>query len=464
MIGGLLKSASHLAIVATAGIFAVGISMSPVKAADLGGDCCADLEERVAELEATTARKGNRKMSLTVSGHVNKAIMYWSANQVTVTAPAAAPAGALGILGPTVAATTGTTSGTYLGVDNQNSSTRFGLAGSAKATPTLSAGYSILIDVTGGARSNAVNQANEESDINNSTQNRGDYGLRMRDANVWLESSQVGRLTLGRLTASGAVGMIDLGGISVIGSSSLGLIGGGFAIGNGGASNSSFNNWTDNAGDYNQRKDGIKWTSPSLVGFTISASVGETLREGAANTTLPQRDARIWGVDLRYAAEFSGFRLAAGIGYERGLDEQHTPANTKTTSWGGSGALMHVATGLFVQADYLKQSVDPIAANSRDANKWQVQAGISQNFFGIGKTNLYGEYARSNDWLDLHQGATLNTAFDSRVNTYGLGIVQNIDAAATELYLGYRNHSFSATGAGSIEDFTTVVGGARIKF
>ncbi len=32
-------------------------------AADLGGDCCADLEERIAELEATTARKGNRKVS-----------------------------------------------------------------------------------------------------------------------------------------------------------------------------------------------------------------------------------------------------------------------------------------------------------------------------------------------------------------------------------------------------------------
>lgn len=41
-------------------------------AADLGGDCYADLEERVAELEATTARKGNRKVSLEVSGQVTK--------------------------------------------------------------------------------------------------------------------------------------------------------------------------------------------------------------------------------------------------------------------------------------------------------------------------------------------------------------------------------------------------------
>jgi hypothetical protein len=34
------------------------------KAADLGGDRCADLEERVAELEATTVRKGNKKVSV----------------------------------------------------------------------------------------------------------------------------------------------------------------------------------------------------------------------------------------------------------------------------------------------------------------------------------------------------------------------------------------------------------------
>jgi hypothetical protein len=46
-------------------------------AADLGGDCCADLEERIAELEATAVRKGNRKVSVTITGYVTKQIMFW---------------------------------------------------------------------------------------------------------------------------------------------------------------------------------------------------------------------------------------------------------------------------------------------------------------------------------------------------------------------------------------------------
>ena len=59
MVGG---KYSRLALLAAMGMFAGAASA----AADLGGNCCADLEERVAELEATTARKGNRKVSLTV--------------------------------------------------------------------------------------------------------------------------------------------------------------------------------------------------------------------------------------------------------------------------------------------------------------------------------------------------------------------------------------------------------------
>jgi hypothetical protein len=76
MFGGL--SLRHHALVATAATALMGgFSHLPVEAADLGGDCCADLEERVAELEATTVRKGNKKVKVELYGRVNRVINFW---------------------------------------------------------------------------------------------------------------------------------------------------------------------------------------------------------------------------------------------------------------------------------------------------------------------------------------------------------------------------------------------------
>ena len=79
MFGGLTRTSSRIAIAAafglTLGVYALS---TPAKAADLGGDCCADLEERVAELEATTVRKGNKKVSVTISGWVVKTMNWWT--------------------------------------------------------------------------------------------------------------------------------------------------------------------------------------------------------------------------------------------------------------------------------------------------------------------------------------------------------------------------------------------------
>ena len=131
MIGGLWKSTSTAALFAAAGLFVGGVAMPSAKAADLGGDCCADLEERVAELEATTARKGNRRMSLTVSGQVTRSILYWN---------------------------DGDNSGTYAGLDNHNQSTRFVFSGSAKISPNVTAGFEFMTEWAVGARTSSVDQ------------------------------------------------------------------------------------------------------------------------------------------------------------------------------------------------------------------------------------------------------------------------------------------------------------------
>ncbi len=67
---------SRFALVAAASVL-LGSAVTPAAAADLGGGCCADLEERVAELEATVARKGNRVVTLQIYGDVTKGLMYF---------------------------------------------------------------------------------------------------------------------------------------------------------------------------------------------------------------------------------------------------------------------------------------------------------------------------------------------------------------------------------------------------
>ena len=68
MNGGSMTTFSRISMAAVA---ALVVGVSSANAADLGGNCCADLEERIAELEATTARKGTRKVSLTISGQIS---------------------------------------------------------------------------------------------------------------------------------------------------------------------------------------------------------------------------------------------------------------------------------------------------------------------------------------------------------------------------------------------------------
>ena len=94
---------------------------APALSADLGGDCCADLEERIAELEATTARKGNRKVSLTISGWVNEAVFGWD---------------------------DGTAHGVYQGTNSLEQS-RFRFTGEAKIDKDWSAGFVLEVGVQG---------------------------------------------------------------------------------------------------------------------------------------------------------------------------------------------------------------------------------------------------------------------------------------------------------------------------
>jgi hypothetical protein len=494
MIGGLLKSSSQLALVAAAGLFVGGVAMPSAKAADLGGDCCADLEERVAELEATTARKGNRKMSLTITGHVNR-IVTWYDDSKTSTA--------------------------YYGLDNTNSSSRFIFNGSAKVTPKVSMGFEIMIEIEAGGTSSKVNQFDEDGkltafvpSVNNTTtgpigvpsfnqHNVDAYFGDARRVAWWIEHADLGRITVGRWEAAGVLGTIDLTGhIFLPASASFILLNGGFFIRGAGGQiyTTTWANIGDPASNNPGRTELVRYDSPSWHGFIYSASVAEA--------------GDYWGTMIRYANEFQGFRLAGTVGYERVTDVATPgvvdPANVAFTGlrpditvWGFALSAMHVPTGLFVQGHYNHADFggNVIGAASgywgestthkAPAAQWLIQAGVSKNWFGYGNTSVYGEYGVATDWgVDIggrsFTAPANTTGFTpvagvtgTEMKVWGLGVVQNFSAAATDLYLGYRhfdaditcntaNCGSAATGATTgklpTEGIDVIVMGARVLF
>ena len=354
MIGGLLKSASKWALVAAAGVIVGGVAMPSAKAADLGGDCCADLEERVAELEATTARKGNRKMSLTVSGQVSRSIMYWNDSVL---------------------------SKIYAGLESRVEQTKFFMTGNARITPTLTAGFELQVEIglgaTTSAVSNAVIAAGAGGNVNGLNVDGGlggDSIMDVRTANWWIEDKNLGRGTVGRVNLGGPVVTIDLGGINTGATSRPALAGGGLQFRNSatlalsGVSVAAINGPVY-GGD---RIEGIQYDSPSIAGFLIRAVWGEN---------------SVWSASVRYAGEFSGVRVAAGIGMQKqsnpgqldaggvavsggsspacvGCLQPGSTIARADTEWSGSLAFLHVPSGVFAQGHYAKSEWTQLAGHA----------------------------------------------------------------------------------------------------
>lgn len=477
-----------------AGLLAAGWATS-ASAADLGGDCCADLEERIAELEATTARKGNRKVSLEISGHVNEGLLWWDDGIES-------------------------NAGLYT---NDNQRTRFRFKGKAKIDKDWEAGYQIEI----GLRTQNSKRFTQISPSGGD--NPADLGLDIRDSYWYIKSKTYGGVSLGtQATATDAITEANLTQTSVfskysdVEDSGLGLL---LRRKGDGLTNSSITpvgsltsapgesglTWRrligdggDQPGEGERRYQVVKYETSTLAGFTASASWGQD---------------DFWDVGLRYNGEFSGFKIAAGIGYGEQRDGFYLDTKTvcagrsdavagqpsldqQCNQFGGSVSVLHEESGLFVNvgagfkhdllieqtARFVGTGVDP------DQDFWAIQAGIEKKWLPVGKTTIYGEYydyngggnvRRTIDGPDGGVADALNpfaaggdsAIWSTGVQSYGLGAAQGIDAAALTLYVSYRHYEadlqvrqlVGTNAAGAIadvplEDLDVVFSGGIIKF
>jgi len=463
MDGGVKRHGGHLVAVA-AGLL-VSIAAVPAVAADLGGNCCADLEERIAELEATTARKGNRKVSLEIYSQVNQGLLYWD---------------------------DGFEDNTYA-VTNDNSRTRIGFRGKAKIEGDWSAGYRLEI----GIRTANSKRFTQENPLGND--NPADVGFDLRDAHWYIDNKKLGRVTVGlgatatdQITEINQTQTADFSKYSDVEDTGLGLS---LRRTNGDISTAYqyrrlIGVHGDQPGEGERRFSGVTYQTPEFAGFIASA-------------TWAQDD--YWDVALRYKGEFAGLKVAAGIGYgqiDTGTAQTQTACaaiandTSDCNQFGGSASVVHEATGLFVnfaagikKDDLIADTALYSGAVTPDDEQtfWALQAGIEKKWISLGKTTVYGEYydyegGSNTRTLDAAFAGTANPAavLSTGLQSYGFGVAQGIDAAALTLYLSYRHVEADITVANTtlpvggvatgapigvpLEDLDLVFGGGVIKF
>ncbi|MGE0053873.1 MAG: porin [Hyphomicrobium sp.] len=384
-------------------------------AADLGGNCCADLEERIAELEATTARKGNRKVSLTITGWVSSQL-YWFDN--------------------------GDESNVYVVDNNNDLSSNVKFTGTAQISPGWRAGYSLWI-YTNGPSSLTAGENWDATDRS--------WGLNAENSYWFIQSDTLGKLSVGKqsLAADNAALGTDFSG-TLFPANGVTFDGGLLNVTINGAPtgalwlNAAF--WCEHAGVgiandcAGGRLNGVRYDTPTFAGFTLGASWGED---------------DYWDIALRWSGEHSGFKMAFATAYSESTDPNilGNGANTNDNQYFQIGGMIkHLASGLWIHGTYGKNFIDDAPGNHPphpDAEGWYLKAGWSTKFSSLGNTHFYGEYGGNNDAFS-NQAACAGCINGVQITSsdatrWGLGVVQEIDAAAMSLWAKYRHHSLDGT-------------------
>ena len=394
---------TSLSALAAAGLLA-GSLATGANAADLGGNCCADLEERIAELEATTARKGNRKVSLTVSGWVSQMVTWWDNDDG---------------------------SDTYVHDAGSTLGSNVQFTGQATIVPGWTAGYVLHMELMGSdSLTMDETTANGPALYSGILSGTSGYNSVQTLQSYWfIKSDHWGKVSVGLQSsaADNAAILVDGSGSLVpanwvafdyraFGSGSLagGAILGGASCGTMGGAVGDCMGLTQNA---------VRYDSPTFAGFSASASWGAD---------------DFWDMTLRYAGELHGFKVAAAVAYTEVDDDNFNNlgviagAATDAEYFQTGVYVQHIGTGLFGLVNY-GDFDDNVAGVSNET--WYFKGGIRRNWNHLGATVLYGEYE------------TVEDAFDGTgdFQLWGLGAVQEIDAAAMSLWIKYRDIEANAT-------------------
>jgi len=451
------------------------LTHAPAKAADLGGDCCADLEERIAELEATTVRKGNKKVTVEVYGDVNKNVLWWD---------------------------DGVERNTYV-EDNGYKTSRFGFRGKAKISGDWLGGFRLEAE-TRVARSRNLDQVDDNNADDASS------SLFTRQSYIFLSNKRYGevRLGLSEPAKDNITKDTHVAGLIVDTMHSDFFFNNFFFLRSKlvapNAESMAALRWQDLERCYSSssavfdcatRRNQVAWISPKWFGSSDSNGIW-------FNASYGEDD--IWSLSARYKEEWQVWKVGAGIAFEKFTDElvqnggggaPNQAWRQDLDEWGGEASIMHKPTGLFAQFAFTTSENNSSNAFGIFTGRslptefaWDVSVGIQKKWWEIGNTTVWGGYTKVDGVVgfDLRNptgvglidggdfpGIDVDTeATNSLVEKWYLAIDQEVIPGVMNIYLGYQH----VTGeldlvdaalnpvAAPFHDFDLVFSGARIYF
>ncbi len=410
-----------------------------------------------------SARKGNRKVSLTLSGLVTWPIMVWD---------------------------DGKKRDAYV-VSNEVKRPRLRFSGEAKIDADWSAGFALEI---GPNPSPFAPMDQFDYDPSSDLQE-------IRHTNWYVKNSNLGQITVGHASqATDSVTEVTLANTTSVMSPGLPILLGYFTRGwfmrrdDGTLSGLRFGDFlfkgrNDVLGE-GHRWNIVRYDTPMIGGFTLSGSWGEDDAKDAA---------------IRYSGAAAGFKFAAAAGAGEWSDGQAinqrgcalargTSADIDCWELGGSASLMHEASGLFINAaaGYGKDNnasliYGGIPGVDDDETFYYLVGGIEQQWFSLGKTTLFGQYWHKDVGAGINfRGGQLDATplgatplgenarlSGADVSIYGLSANQTL-AEGVDLYVSLnrtetevrtsRNGAANGSTVTKIEPFTFLLAGMAVRF
>lgn len=433
--------------------------------------CCADLEERIAELEGMTARKGNRAVSVQINGTINNAVMGWD---------------------------DGAERNAYV-VTNDNDRSRFAFVSQFNPNAEWQLGYHLEIGIKA-ANSLRVNQLSALG-----FDNRPDFGVDIRDNFWYLLGKHFGALIIGttfaatdRIADSNVTQTKAFAKYAEIQDTGFGMY---LRSARNGQLTTSDLTWRrliaaggDQPSESQRGFELIKYATPKWNGWN---AIGTWVADD------------FWDIATRFDGTVDRFDVSAGIGYTQLVQGARSRTicaganvladggdDTSCRQVSGSISVLDQPTGLFVNFGAglsLNGLIDDTlryqGTNVDDRHMFMsAQAGIERRFTDLGKTTIYGEhfvydggaataaFVLPGDPLNP-TGASAWAVWSSHADVWGAGIAQGLDEAAMILYLYYRHASgelnlrqlngLNASGPianAPIDDLDLLISGAVIRF